>query len=93
MSSFIISIEISSISISTLYWYRPSVLSEKNNYSLNPSMKIEKIMDLPFPQLDENTPIDPIKSLLHYYQAVLTMKKDKIIGIICKSDLLKLVKS
>ena len=70
-----------------------NVLSEKNNYSLKPSMKIEKIMSFPFPQLDENTPIEPIKSLLYYYPAVLTMKKDKIVGIICKSDMLKLVKN
>jgi predicted transcriptional regulator len=70
-----------------------NVLSEKNNYSLKPSMKIEIIMDFPFPQLDENTPIEPIKSLLYYYPAVLTTKKDKIVGIICKSDMLKLVKN
>ena len=69
-----------------------NALSEKNNYSITPSMKIDKLMESPFPQLDENTPIDPIKSLLYYYQAVLTTRKDKIVGIISKSDVLKLVK-
>ena len=70
-----------------------NVLSKKNNYSLKPTMKVENIMNFPFPQLDENTPVEPIKSLLYYYPAVLTTKKDKIVGIICKSDMLKLVKN
>jgi len=68
-----------------------NALSEKNNYSLPSTMKVGELMEPPFPQLDENTPIEPVKSLLQHYQAVLTSRKEKIVGIITRADLLKLV--
>ena len=65
------------------------VQSEKNDYTLPSNMKVEKIMESPFPQINEDTPIGPVKSLLEHYQAVLAIKKDKPIGIITRADLLQ----
>jgi len=66
-------------------------LSEKRDYSTLSRMQVEKLMDPPFPQVDENTPIEPIKSLLKYYQAVLIVRKERIVGAITKADLLSLI--
>ena len=49
--------------------------SKKNNYKIPMDMKVEEIMEPPFPQINENTPIGPVKSLLEHYQAVLVIKK------------------
>jgi len=70
-----------------------NTISEKNNYSLPSTMKVGELMEPSFPQVDENTPIEPIKSLLQHYQAVLTSRKEKIVGVITRADLLKLIKS
>ena len=68
-----------------------NTVSEKNNYSLPSTMKVGELMEPPFPQVDENTPIEPIKSLLQHYQAVMMTRKEKIVGIITRADLLKLI--
>ena len=65
--------------------------SKKNNYKIPMDMKVEKIMKPPFPQINEDTPIKPIRQLLEYYQAVLVTRKEKIIGIITRADLLKMI--
>ncbi len=54
-------------------------------------MKVEEIMEQPFPQINEDTPIKPIRHLLEFYQAVLVARKNKTIGIITKADLLKTI--
>jgi len=54
-------------------------------------MNVGKLMDSPFPMVDENTPVEPVKSLLRYYQAVLIIKRNNIVGIITKADLLSLI--
>jgi len=64
------------------------VQSEKTNYKIPSDMKVEKIMEPPFPQINENTLIGPVKSLLEHYQAVLVTRKEKTIGIITRADLL-----
>ena len=64
--------------------------SEENDYKLSSNVKVEKIMEPPFPQINEDTPIGPIKSLLEHYQAVLVTRKDKPIGIITRADLLQI---
>lgn len=62
--------------------------SEEKDYKLSSNMKVEKIMEQPFPQINENTPIRPVKSLLEHYQAVIVTRKNKPIGIITRADLL-----
>ncbi len=64
--------------------------SEENDHKLSSNVKVEKIMEPPFPQINENTPIGPVKSLLEHYQAVLVTRKDKYIGIITRADLLQM---
>lgn len=65
--------------------------SEENNHKLSSNVKVEKIMEPPFPQINEDTPIKPIKSLLEHYQAVLVTRKDKPVGIISRANLLKTI--
>ena len=62
--------------------------SEKDDNKSILNMKTAKIMDPPFPQINEYTPLRPIRSLLEHYQAVLVTKKNKPIGIITRADLL-----
>ena len=51
----------------------------------------EEIMEEAFPQVTEDAPISLISSLLQTYSAVLMAKKDKIVGIITKADLLRML--
>lgn len=53
------------------------------------SVSVEEFMDEPFPQIPENAPLSSFSSLLQYSQAVLVMRKEKIVGIITRFDLLK----
>ncbi len=61
------------------------------NYSKIKSkrMKIEDIMDEPFPTISEDTPISLIRDILKTYSAVILTKKGQPSGIISKADLLK----
>lgn len=66
-------------------------VSEKKDYTCISKMNVEYLMGSPFPQIDENTPVESIKSLLKYYQAILIIKRNNIVGIITKADLLSLI--
>lgn len=52
-------------------------------------MKVEQIMDDPFPTMPEDTHITLIKDVLKTYPAVILTKQGKPTGIISKADLLK----
>lgn len=52
-------------------------------------MKVEDIMDEPFPAISEDTHISLIRDILKRYSAVILTKKGKPTGIISKADLLK----
>ncbi|HID15819.1 MAG TPA: CBS domain-containing protein [Candidatus Atribacteria bacterium] len=56
------------------------------------SLPVEEVMDEAFPQVDENTPLTLISSLLQVYPAVLVLRKGRVVGIITKADLLKMLK-
>jgi len=45
-------------------------------------------MDEVFPLIDENTPLSVVIQLLKYRQAVLTLRKGNIVGIVTKSDVM-----
>ncbi|MBI4361360.1 CBS domain-containing protein [Candidatus Micrarchaeota archaeon] len=49
------------------------------------------VMEEAFPVVDESTPLPAVSSLLNYHFAVLVRKKNKVAGIITKSNLLDLV--
>lgn len=53
--------------------------------------RIKDIMEESFPVIDSNDAIEVAKSLLNFHQAVLVSDKRKIVGIITKSDILKLI--
>lgn len=52
-------------------------------------MKIQNIMDEPFPMIPEDTNALLIKEMLKTYPAIITTKQGEPTGIICKVDLLK----
>ena len=55
-------------------------------------MKVKDIMEKPFPIISSRENVEMAKLLLEYTQAVLVSEKQKIVGIITKSDLLTLMK-
>jgi len=55
------------------------------------AQKAKKIMDLPLPTVDEETSIAAIRPILERRQGVLVMRGKKVIGIITRSDLLKMI--
>ncbi|HEX55407.1 MAG: XRE family transcriptional regulator [Candidatus Altiarchaeales archaeon] len=54
-------------------------------------LPIYKIMDKPFPTIDGDAPLTLIYELLKHSSAVLIVEKEKIVGIITKTDLFKIV--
>jgi len=53
-------------------------------------LKVIDIIDKPFPVVNGSDPIDILPALLDFHPAVLVMEKGRIVGIITKSDLLKI---
>jgi predicted transcriptional regulator len=53
--------------------------------------KVEKIMQAPMPQVPEDTSISIIRPLLENHYGVLVTRKGEVVGIITRSDLLKLI--
>lgn len=54
---------------------------------------VEDIMDEPFPQLDEDSPLSAIVGLLQYSSAVILTKRGRPSGIVTRADLLKVVRT
>ena len=54
--------------------------------------RIKDIMEESFPVVNSNDKIEVAKALLDFHPAVLISEKRKIVGIITKSDILKLIK-
>lgn len=53
--------------------------------------RVENIMSPPLPVVTEETPIDAIRPLLKRHQGVLVVKGKEVVGIITRSDLLKII--
>jgi len=53
--------------------------------------KVEDIMETPLPSVPENTNISMIRPLLEDHSGVLVIRKGDVIGIITRSDLLKII--
>ncbi len=53
--------------------------------------RIEKIMQAPLPSVPEDTNISMVQPLLQDHQAVLVVRRGEIVGIIARSDLLKVI--
>ncbi len=54
-------------------------------------IRVEEVMDPPFPQIDAKAPVELAASLLRHYNAVLVMTRGDVTGIVTKSDLMKLL--
>jgi len=54
-------------------------------------IKVEDVMESPFPQIDDYAPVELAASLLRHYSAVLVSGRGEIQGIVTKSDLMKLL--
>lgn len=53
--------------------------------------RIKDIMDESFPTIDEDASIKVLSAMLQHSPAILIVKKEKTIGIVTKSDLLKVL--
>ncbi len=53
--------------------------------------RVEEVMSEPFPQVSENTPLKVATALLQYAPAVLVVRAGEPVGILTKSDLLKVL--
>jgi len=53
--------------------------------------RVEKIMQAPLPSVPEETSINMIRPLLEDHYGVLVVRKGDVVGIITRSDLLKVV--
>lgn len=53
--------------------------------------KVDKIMQAPMAQIPEDTSISTIRSLLENHSGVLVTQKGAVVGIMTRSDLLKVV--
>lgn len=54
-------------------------------------IRVRDVMEPPFPTLDERAPVYLAAGLLQHYAAVLATHRGEVLGIVTKSDLLKLV--
>jgi len=64
--------------------------------NLNPEIAdelVEKVMEPPLPSVPEETDISIIRPLLEAHPGVLVTRKGKLVGIITRSDLLKVISS
>lgn len=52
---------------------------------------VEKIMEPPLPTVSEDTDLSVIKPLLEVHPGVLVVRKGELVGIITRSDLLKVI--
>ena len=52
---------------------------------------VEKIMEPPLPSVSEDTDLVTVRSLLESHPGVLVVRKGRLVGIITRSDLLKVL--
>jgi len=52
---------------------------------------VENIMEPPLPSVPEDTDLVTIRSILETHSGVLVTRKGKLVGIITRSDLLKVI--
>ena len=63
----------------------------KNLSSTIADERVERVMQPPLPSVPEDTSVSMIKPLLEDHPGVLVVKKGDVVGIITRSDLLKIV--
>lgn len=68
------------------------ILKVKNLSELS-RKRVEDVMDEPFPQLDGDSPLSAVSSLLQYSSAVIVTRRGRISGIVTRADILKVVRN
>jgi predicted transcriptional regulator len=68
-------------------------LLKVSNPKLLLSKEVSEVMDEGFPMVAEDTPISVIIPLLQHFQAILTIKKGQVTGIVTNADLVKMLSS
>jgi len=68
-------------------------LLKVSNPKLLLSREVSEVMDEAFPTIAEDTPISIAIPLLQHFQAVLTTKKGRVIGIVTNADLVRMLSS
>lgn len=66
-------------------------VGEGADLTLLSKSRVGDVMADPPPRVDEATPLPVLSALLRHAPAVLIVKKEKVIGIVTKADLLKVV--
>ena len=64
---------------------------ERRNPAALLNQRVSRVMDEAFPSVPEDTPVSGVVTLLQNKQAILTLKKGRVTGIITNADLLKLI--
>lgn len=64
---------------------------EKRNLATILGQRVSKMMDEAFPAVPEDVPVSSIVALLQSAQAILTVRRGQVTGIITNADLLKLI--
>jgi predicted transcriptional regulator len=54
------------------------------------NLQVKHLLDQPFPVVSADDPVDMLESLFEFQPAVLVSEKGKIVGIITKTDLLRI---
>lgn len=53
--------------------------------------KVKNVMDSPLPTVQEEASVDVVRPILEKHQGVLVMRGKEVVGIITRSDLLKII--
>jgi len=64
---------------------------EKRNPAALLNRRVSQVMDEAFPAVPEQTPVSSVVTLLQSAQAILTVRRGRVTGIITNADLLKLI--
>lgn len=64
---------------------------EKRNPATLLRTRVSMVMEEAFPAVPEDTPVSAVVNLLQSTQAILTLKRGQVTGIITNADLLKLI--
>ncbi|MGC8538930.1 MAG: CBS domain-containing protein [Candidatus Micrarchaeia archaeon] len=79
------------ISIGTVY--QKDILRALKGKRISLEMRIDEVMSGPLPQVDKDTPIGKLNSILESWEAVLIADKSKIVGIVTIFDIFGLLQS
>ncbi len=66
-----------------------NLIEKINSGTINSSDKVKEVMEGCLPILESNSVIEVVSSLLKYYPAALIKEKDKIVGIVTRTNIIR----